>query len=82
MEVFVSLKDARGSAIAEWVRENEVAIKIIQHHDIIITSAGRYDKFSSLICVDLASRGYNCSVTHVRGHLIASGMRICINWTR
>ena len=82
MEVFVSLKDARGSAIAEWVRENEVAIKIIQHHDIIITSAGRLDEFSSLICLDLASRGHNCSVTHVRVNLIVGGTHICINWTR
>jgi hypothetical protein len=55
MEAFVSVTDGDCFSIFEGRHEDDVAVIVIDDHDIVVAVAGRCNESTGLIRIDLAS---------------------------
>jgi hypothetical protein len=76
MDKFVCIQNAFGSAIAEWLGEQVIAVVVIDYHEVVVATTGWGYKSAGLVAVDLSGRFHHGSKECMGPSIDAGGVGI------
>ena len=78
MEDCIGVNNGGAFAVFEWLREYEVAIIVVQNHQIVFAGTGRRNEAASLVGIYLSSRLCNGAVALIGFGGVGSGSIVVV----